>query len=545
MSQTINSQTLKECFSAAAALLDAKKQQLNDLNVFPVPDGDTGTNMSLTMKSVLKELQTLPDGATVGAVASAASRGALKGARGNSGVILSQLLRGFAVPLDKAEQVDAILFAAAMRQGVEMAYKAVLKPKEGTILTVARVMAEDTAVVARQGADMQTMIQAALESGKKILAQTPELLPVLKKAGVVDAGGQGLLVIYTAFRQVIFGEYRPDADLDSIAAGFGGAQAAREFSMDDDLENITFAYCTEFFIENLHSNVTEKDISLLQDYLSRIGDSLVVVGDLSLVKVHVHTNNPGDALQHALKLGELNGLKIDNMLIQHRELMAQREAEKKPVGIAAVAAGEGLANIFKDIGADRIISGGQTMNPSAEDILKIVEQVPAHEVIILPNNSNIILAAQQVKTLTPKAVYVVPSKTIPQGISAMLAFNPEVSGEENLQAMTEALSTVKTGSVTYAVRNTSLDGFAIAKGDIIGLYEGQIAAHGQEVEKAALDLAGAMFEGDDVISVYYGDSVTEMEARALAEKLTELAPDADVEVHAGGQPVYHYIISME
>lgn len=540
----LDSQTLKECFVAAATLLDAKKQALNDLNVFPVPDGDTGTNMSLTMKSVMKELSQLTEN-SVSAVANAASRGALKGARGNSGVILSQLLRGFAMPLEKAEKVDAMLFAAALRQGVEMAYKAVLKPREGTILTVARVMAEETYNAARKGATLADAMNVTVESGKAILAKTPDMLPVLKKAGVVDAGGQGWLFICNAFCQVVHGEYLPETAESLTTESFGGAQAAREFQMDDDLENITFAYCTEFFVENLLPTVTERDIAKLRDYLSGIGDSIVVVGDLSLIKVHVHTNDPGKALQNALKLGELNGLKIENMLMQHREVMKAREAEEKLVGVAAVAAGEGLAEILKDIGVDRVISGGQTMNPSTEDILNEVKQIRARQIIILPNNSNIIMSAQQVKSLIDKPVYVVPTKTVPQGISAMLAFNPEAGAAENGAVMEEAMKQVKTGSLTYAVRDTEIDGLAIKQNDVIGLFEGKIVASGKEIEDTALALARSMFDGDDVITVYYGEGVTEIEARALHDRIVEMAPDSDVELHSGGQPVYYYIISME
>lgn len=535
--------TLKECMLAAAGTLEANKKQLNDLNVFPVPDGDTGTNMSMTMKSVLKEVQSVTD-INVANIATAASRGALKGARGNSGVILSQLLRGLAVPFASCELIDASTFAAAMRKGVEMAYKAVMKPKEGTILTVARVIAEDCTLCAKNGGTIYDVIDRALISGKAILAKTPEMLPVLKKAGVVDAGGQGLLLIYAAFSKVIHGEYIPDQEEESI--NLEASSPAQWVSDENDLENITFAYCTEFFVKNMYDFVTEKDINKLRDMLAKIGDSLVVVGDVELVKVHVHTNTPGKALQYAVQLGELDGIKIENMVIQHREIMAKRAAERKAVGIASVSSGEGLSDIFLDIGVDDIISGGQTMNPSTEDIVKQVKQINADAVIILPNNSNIILAAQQAQDFTEQKVYVVPSKTIPQGIAAMLAFNPEFDAQTNFENMCAALNDVKTGQVTYAVRDTVIDDQPIAKGDILGLCEGTIQAVGKEIALITEELVAKMCDDSaDLVTIYYGNEVSKEDAEKLAENISANNADVDVELHYGGQPVYYYIVSVE
>lgn len=543
----IDGASLKECILAAASVLEANKKQLNDLNVFPVPDGDTGTNMSLTMKSVVKEVQAVTD-ITVKNISAAAARGALKGARGNSGVILSQLYRGFAVPLEKCELIDSSTMAAALRSGVDMAYKAVMKPKEGTILTVARVIAETCANAARSGVDIFELSDIMVSSGKVILNKTPEMLPVLKKAGVVDAGGQGLLFIYTAYQKVIHGEYIPDEVLSAESFDGGVSVSEGEWPEENDLENITFAYCTEFFIENLYDFVTEKEIDKLRKMLGSIGDSLVVVGDPTLVKVHVHTNTPGKALQYALQLGELNGIKIENMVIQHRELMAARQAEEKlPIGIVSVVAGKGLENIFRDIGATGIISGGQTMNPSTEDILNAVQKVNSDAVIILPNNSNIILAAQQVNELTEKEIYVVPTKSIPQGIVAMLAFNPEAEAAENYENMCASIDSVKTGQVTYAVRDTEMEERIIKQGDILGLYDGKIAASGKDIEETAFRLIEDMFDAEenDLITVYYGQDVSGEQAEQLRARLEEQYEGADVELHDGGQPLYYYILSVE
>ncbi len=536
--------TLKECIVAAASIMEARKQKLNDLNVFPVPDGDTGTNMSLTMKSVLKEVTAVTD-ITVANISAAASRGALKGARGNSGVILSQLFRGMAMPMAKVDLVDGKTLAMAMRQGVEMAYKAVMKPKEGTILTVARVIAENCQNEARNSNNVYSVIDKACESGQVILNQTTEMLPQLKKAGVVDAGGQGLLYIFNAYSSVIHGEYIPDnfANENDEAVASSPAQWQAD---ENDLENITFAYCTEFFIKNIFDFVTDNDISKLRNMLGKIGDSLVVVGDTELVKVHVHTNTPGKALQYAIQLGELDGIKIENMVIQHREIMAQKAANRKPIGISTVVAGDGLSAIFKDIGADDIIEGGQTMNPSTEDILNRVKSINADSVIILPNNSNIILAAQQVQNFTEQKVYVVPTKSIPQGIAAMLVYNPEADAKTNFDNMCGAISDVKTGLVTFAVRDTVVDSLVINEGDILGLYNGKIIKVGKNVNEVAKELVNEMLEDDnDLVSIYYGNDTTKEQAEQLSDMLTDGNPDIDVEAFRGGQPLYYYIISVE
>lgn len=540
----IDGNALKECIVAAASMLEARKQKLNDLNVFPVPDGDTGTNMSLTMKSVLKEVMSVTD-ITVANISAAASRGALKGARGNSGVILSQLFRGMAMPMEKVELVDGITLATAMRQGVEMAYKAVMKPKEGTILTVARVIAEKCMSEARESNDVYAVIDTALDSGRIILKQTTEMLPQLKKAGVVDAGGQGLLYIFKAYSKVIHGEFIPDelvADQEDDTESTNPAQWQAD---ENDLENITFAYCTEFFIKNIYDFVTDREIDKLRNMLGKIGDSLVVVGDTELVKVHVHTNTPGKALQYAIQLGELDGIKIENMVIQHREIMAQKAASRKPIGICSVAAGDGISAIFKDIGVDDIIEGGQTMNPSTEDILNQVKSVNADSVIILPNNSNIIMAAQQVQSFTQQKVFVVPTKSIPQGIAAMLVYNPEYDAQTNYENMCGAIAEVKTGLVTYAVRDTMLDTQAISQGDILGLYNGSIVKVGKDINTVAKELINAMIDDSDLVSIYYGEEISQDQADALSDMVTGDNDEIDVEVFNGGQPLYYYIISVE
>lgn len=539
---SIDGVLLKEMISVAASVLEANKQKLNDLNVFPVPDGDTGTNMSLTMQSVYAEVSVLPQD-DLSSVAKAMSRGALKGARGNSGVILSQILRGFAKEFDEKETVDASDFIKAFSSASEIAYKAVMKPKEGTVLTVIRVIAEKTKLSKIEKLD--ELFDFVLSVGEETLSKTPELLPQLKKAGVVDAGGQGLLTILHAFSSVIHGEVLPDEiepfSFTASTGDFSRATADEVAEMDE----ITFAYCTEFFIQNLKEVVGEKHITNLRNKLAAIGDSLIVVGDPDLVKVHVHTNDPGKALQYALELGELNRVKIENMVQQHRELLEKR-ANEKQVGVVAVCSGEGIENLFKDLGVDHIVTGGQTMNPSTEDIVEAVKKVPAKSVIILPNNSNIILAAEQAQNFTDKKLYVLATKTIPQGISAMLAYNPDVDGKTNNDEMEVAFSEVLTGSVTYAVRNTDFDGTEIHEGDILGIAEGDIVACGKNLEETTCALADKLFEKKkDLVTIYYGADASEENAQAVADKLTAKYPGTDIEVVFGGQPVYYYLISVE
>lgn len=542
---TIDGALLKEMIVTAASLLEVNKQQLNDLNVFPVPDGDTGTNMSLTMQSVLQEVSALSQ-SDLPSVAKAMSRGALKGARGNSGVILSQILRGFAKQFETTDAADSTDFALALRQGSETAYKAVMKPKEGTILTVIRTMAEKTKYDASTKT-LTELVDYAIAIGEETLAKTPEMLPQLKKAGVVDAGGQGLLTIMHGFATVLHGEHLPE-DIQPFTFSAPASDAISRSTADEvaEMDEILFAYCTEFFIQNLKPEVEERTVDALRNKLAAIGDSLVVVGDPELIKVHVHTNTPGTALQYALELGELNKIKIENMVQQNRELQEKRAAEMKEVGIVAISSGEGLSNIFKDLGVDQIVTGGQTMNPSTADIADAVKKVCAKSVIILPNNSNIILAAEQAQDFTEKKLFVVPTKTIPQGIATLLAFDPEADGQTNFDAMAESYGDVLTGNVTYAVRDTEFDGQSIHEGNILGLAEGNIACCGEDLKTTTIALIEKLLtEKNDLITIYFGSDATEEGAEEIAAEISEKYPNTDVEVIAGGQPVYYYIISAE
>ncbi len=542
---TIDGALLKEMIVTAASLLEVNKQQLNDLNVFPVPDGDTGTNMSLTMQSVLQEVSALTQN-DLPSVAKAMSRGALKGARGNSGVILSQILRGFAKQFETTDAATTADFAAALRLGSETAYKAVMKPKEGTILTVIRTMAEKS----RYDASSKTLVELldyVIAIGEETLAKTPELLPQLKKAGVVDAGGQGLMTIMHGFATVVRGEHLPE-NIQPFSFSKPAAEAISRSTADEvaEMDEILFAYCTEFFIQNLKPEADEKAVDALRNKLAAIGDSLVVVGDPELIKVHVHTNTPGTALQYALELGELNRIKIENMVQQNRELQEKRAAEMKQVGIVAVSSGEGLSNIFKDLGVDQIVTGGQTMNPSTADIADAVKKVCAKSVIILPNNSNIILAAEQAQDFTEKQLFVVPTKTIPQGIATLLAFDPEADGQTNFEAMSQSYGDVLTGNITYAVRDTEFDGQSIHEGNILGLAEGTIACCGEDLKDTTVTLIEKLLtQKNDLITLYYGSDTTQEDAEEIAAIINEKYPSTDVEVISGGQPVYYYIISAE
>ncbi len=540
---SINGTLLKEMVVAAASLLEANKQSLNDLNVFPVPDGDTGTNMSLTMQSVLKEVSSTPEN-DLASVAKAMARGALKGARGNSGVILSQILRGFARQFETVSEVTPADFIVALRLGQETAYKAVMKPKEGTILTVIRLMAEKTRY--ENSLDLCELFDYAISVGEETLKQTPEMLPQLKKAGVVDAGGQGLMTIMHAFSAVVHGEEIPD-DIEPFTFSDSSDAISRATSDEvAEMDEILFAYCTEFFIQQLKSSVTEKSIDALRNKLAAIGDSLVVVGDPELVKVHVHTNNPGQALQYALELGELDRIKIENMVQQHREIVAERAKNQKEVGVVAIASGEGFTQIFKELGVDVVVTGGQTMNPSTEDISAAVNKVNAKSVIILPNNSNIILAAEQAQDFTSKKLFVIPTKTVPQGIATMLAFNPDADGESNFEDMRESYGDVLTGSVTYAVRDTEFDGKEIHEGNILGLAEGTIVCCGEKIKETTIELARKLLEkNDDLLTIYYGADVSEAAANEIADQLSSEYPATDIEVISGGQPVYFYLLSAE
>lgn len=545
----IGAKLFKEMVINAANYLEQNKQKLNDLNVFPVPDGDTGTNMMMTLHSAAKEVNAC-ESEKVGELAKALSKGALKGARGNSGVILSQLFRGFerGIPQD-TQELGAQDLANAVEAGVKCAYSAVMKPKEGTILTVAKAMAEEAKKQTAQGSNLLNLIDSIIEAGQEMLKKTPEMLPVLKEAGVVDAGGAGLIVIYKGFKMAIDGE-EVASELDFSLPKKAPASSMQNISTAD----IKYGYCTEFFITDLDEHVTEETIDKLREKLLQLGDSLVVVGDPELVKVHVHTNDPGKALQLALRLGQLSKIKIENMREQHSELAggAQEESNaflgpKKPLGLVAVAASEGLGEIFKDMQVDEIVGGGQSMNPSAEDIAAAVNKVNADSVIILPNNKNIILAAEQVKELTDKKIFVVPTKSFPQGLSAAIAFEPDETAEYNVEKMKDAAKEVKSAEITTAVRDTVLNGENIVKGQYLGILEGEIVAHLGTVKETVTALLNKMVDEDEdsVISFYYGEDVKEEEAEEICSMTEELYGDFDVEVLNGGQPVYNYIISVE
>lgn len=546
---------LKEMIHNGLMLLERNKKAVDALNVFPVPDGDTGTNMSLTLRSAAKEVEKTQS-ESAGEGAEAMSRGALKGARGNSGVILSQLFRGFYKGVQGKAELSPADMAAAFRGGVEMAYKAVMKPREGTVLTVSRGFADAAVASAeRQGAeaDMILMMEEALAAGQATLERTPEMLDVLKQAGVVDAGGKGLLIIYEGWLGALRGEeIEGEAEEGAPAAQPEQDQTAGEEALSaaaGSLQEITFGYCTEFIVTHLKEGVGEEDVDRLKGRLSIIGDSLVVVGDESVIKVHVHTNMPGKALQYALRLGELSNIKIDNMREQHRSLVVKAAeaapAPRKPYGMVTVAAGKGIRAIFKDLQVEGFVEGGQTMNPSTEDILLAVKALNADCVYVLPNNSNIIMAARQAAELAECEVHVIPTKTVPQGLAAVLAFNPDADGQHNEQEMTEAISTVKTGQVTFAVRDSNFDGLDIHKDDIMGMNEGKIEVLGASIQKVTLELVEKMRTDEEIITLYYGQDVSEDEALALRDDLRERYPDCDVEAHNAGQPLYYYILSLE
>ncbi len=548
MPKSLGGTEFRKMIISGAKVLEINRSKVDSLNVFPVPDGDTGTNMSLTIQSAVKELS-LCSSNRLSELCDAVSKGALKGARGNSGVILSQLFRGICAEIKNNEEITVKAFAKAMENGTKVAYAAVSKPKEGTMLTVARLMSEFARQSASRYRDFSQFLEAVIQKGEEALAQTPELLPVLKKAGVVDAGGMGLLCIYRGFLSVVNGEELPEDEM-----ALPETQKSDEDVFGDnsdiinlDLGEIEFAYCTEFFIINLKKSTTLADIDRLKEKLMKIGDCVICIGDLELVKVHVHTNNPGMALQGALELGELDRVKIENMLEQNRAMRAKREAEKKEMGMLAICAGEGIAAIFKDLLVDRVIEGGQTMNPSAEDIADAVQKVNAEHVFVFPNNKNIILAAEQSKALvTGRTVHVIPTKNIPQGFAAALAFNSEATAEENKTDMIHAIDNVRAGQVTYAVRSTNVNGFSLKEGDIIGLDDKKILAKGKTVDETLLALVDKLKDSShEIITLYYGKDVAEEDAEALAEKIAEKFPDCDVDYHFGGQPIYYYLVSLE
>lgn len=548
MQKTINCATFRKMVLVGAKMLENNRAKVDALNVFPVPDGDTGTNMSLTMQSAVKELS-MTSSNTFMEVCDCVSKGALRGARGNSGVILSQIFRGICSVLRVSKpEVDTRTFAKAMEQGTKVAYNAVSIPKEGTILTVVRLMSEFAVKMAGKYKDFETFLPAVIAEGDRALATTPELLPVLKKAGVVDSGGVGLMTIMRGFQAAIMGEeiaseVQTEAVQQQTEADFGDNSDI--ISM--DLGDIQFAYCTEFFVINLKKSTTLADIDKLRENLMNIGDSVICIGDLEMIKVHVHTNSPGVALTYALELGELDRPKIENMLEQNRALKAKIEAEKKDQGMLAICAGEGIRDIFKDLFVDRVIEGGQTMNPSASDIATAVQKINAENVFVFPNNKNIILAAEQAKALVDnRTIHVIPTKNVPQGFAAALSFSPEASLEENKTNMIHALDNVKAGQVTHAVRTTNVNGFSITEGDIIGLDDKKILAKSDSIDETVLSLLEKLKEDQhEVITLYYGEGVTEEDAKALSEKVQEAFPDCDVDYHFGGQPVYYYLLSLE
>jgi len=544
--KNINGERLKEMIVGAATLLDAHKETLNALNVFPVPDGDTGTNMSLTMISAAKEVMAVKK-ANHKDVVNALSVGSLKGARGNSGVILSQIWRGFSNVLENLEgDIGAQDIALAMKQGTESAYHAIMKPKEGTILTVIRAMADAADTFATDNDDIGEMMHYILSEGETILKKTPDMLPVLKEAGVVDAGGAGLIIIFKAFKKVVYGEkFESTGPIDlEMEIAPQTEEGVGEISAD-----IEFAYCTEFFIKNVFDHILQRDIDTFRQNLSKLGDCVLVVGDLKLVKVHVHTNDPGIVLQTALTLGELSQIKIDNMREQHRHIIASDDEIKKkqkPMSVVSVVSGEGLKDIFKDSLIDEFVEGGQTMNPSTQDILSAVEKAPSNNVIILPNNKNIILAAQQAAELSQKNVVVIPSKTLPQGISAALAYNCEEDFQTNVARMEKALGNVKTGQVTVAVRDSGINGSKIRQGEWIGIGEGDILSNGTNVMDVSMLLLDKLVDKETgVIAVYYGDGVKETDAESLVDRIAQKYEDCDIELHYGGQSVYSYLFSVE
>ena len=552
---SINGITFKEMLAGGAKALELNRALIDELNVFPVPDGDTGTNMSLTITTAMREVG-LTDTEELDKTALAFSKGALKGARGNSGVILSQIFKGFAIALDNKTELNAKLFAEALKKGTEIAYGAVTKPKEGTILTVVRVMGENAVKFAKgRNVDFLVFLKQVIEAGEQILAKTPEMLPILAKAGVVDAGGRGLLTIIEGFYSVLAGEefkmIRDDAVRPAaLTVNASGAVVKEDDILVNDYDNITFQYCTEFFITHLNSTTTSSNIDKFRDYLMTIGDCVLVIGDLELVKTHVHTNHPDLALKHALKLGELDGVKIENMVEQNRKIKGEdskntKKVPEKDFGMVSVCAGDGLSAIFKDLMVDVVVEGGQTMNPSVYDILGAINSVGAKNVYVLPNNPNIIFAAEQAKELADVNVYVIPTTCSPEGISAALAFSPDLTAEENFENMKASFAGVKTVEVTHAVRNTRMNGFSVKEGDIIAISGKKIVAKSTSITEATLASVRKICTDCDMVTMYYGEGVTESEATHVAEVISEEYPDLEVATYYGGQPHYYYILSAE
>ncbi len=563
---TIDAPMLAKMFLAGAKNLDAKKEWINELNVFPVPDGDTGTNMTMTIMSAAGEVSALGESPDMASLAKAISSGSLRGARGNSGVILSQLFRGFTKGISKYEMVDVVILCDALQKAVETAYKAVMKPKEGTILTVAKGGADKALELIGETDDLVVFLDEVIKHANYVLSQTPQMLPILKQAGVVDSGGQGLMTVLEGAYNALIGK-EVDISITPSGTGSGVVKISQQAEQD-----IKFGYCTEFIVV-LNRPLEEKDEMDFKAYLESIGDSIVVVADDDVTKVHVHTNDPGLAIQRALEYGSLSKIKIDNMREEHQEKLIkdaekaaaeQKEADekkrsekdalaeaqkapKKDMGFISVSIGEGINEIFKGLGVDYIIAGGQTMNPSTEDMLNAIEDVNADNIFILPNNKNIILAANQAASLIEeKNIFVIPSKTVPQGITALINFMPDSSPEENAARMTEELSSVKTGQVTYAVRDTLIDDKSIKQGDYMGMGDSSILSVGKDMDAVIKDLVAQLVDEDSaIISIYYGEEIDEPAAQKLGAELEEAYPDCEVEVHLGGQPIYYYVISVE
>ena len=545
--QSIDGLLLREMVIAGAALLEKNREMVDALNVFPVPDGDTGTNMSLTMASATREINS-KEFARADEAADALSKGALRGARCNSGVITSQLYRGFAKALKGVDKITPVQFAAALQKGAETAYKAVMKPKEGTILTVARTIAEDAVKQAEAAPDdYDALFNVILQSGEAILKRTPEMLPVLKQAGVVDAGGRGLLLIYTGYAAVLRGE-----TIEEAAAEEAAAQAAEFVDDHKAIEEIKFAYHIRFNVKHIKEETNEGEIDHFRRRLNRVGDMVQLEGSKEDgLTAHVHTNDPGRVMQYGMELGELTDIEVENLL-ETRRLKEQAEEEQhrkeppKPYGMVSVSLGQGFSSILKDLQVDAIVEGGQTMNPSIEDLSKAIESVNAETVFVFPNNGNIILAAQQAARISDKNVVVIPTKNVAMGIAAAVAFQPDLSAEENAERMDEAAQKVRTGTITYAVRDSDFEDMHINEGDIIGLHNGKVEFKSDNVHDVALALLKAIVTEDDgLITVYYGADTKEEDAEALGAEIEELYPDCDVEVHAGGQPLYYYLLAVE
>ena len=548
---TLNAELLSRMIVAGAQNLDLKKDWINELNVFPVPDGDTGTNMTMTIMSAVKEIGALTD-MNMKDLCKAVSTGSLRGARGNSGVILSQLIRGFTKTVREKNEIDIPLIADACERAVETAYKAVIKPKEGTILTVAKGMAEMARKLENDPLTMEDYMASVLEYGRDILAKTPDMLPVLKEAGVVDSGGQGLIVVLEGAYEALMGKEI------AVQTNASGHAAARTVRADSQEESIRFGYCTEFIID-LTAPVSETEILEFRKFLESMGDSIVLVPDTDLIKTHVHTNDPGKVISRALTFGSLSGIKVDNMRLEHQEKVI-RDSEKlakeqkaglsappKKIGFVSVCAGEGFAEIFHGLNVDVVIEGGQTMNPSTEDLLNAIDQVYAENFFLYPNNKNIIMAANQAKELVQeKNIIVIPTKTVPQGISAILSFIPESTVEENQLVMQETIGKVHTGEITYAIRDTHIDDVEIHEGDIMAVGDNGLLSVGSEIHHVAVEsVERMMFDDAELISVYYGKDFSEENAEKLAQALSEKYPDCDVEVESGGQPVYYCILAVE